>query len=101
MSSLPGDGTDVSKIQHVEPVVPTHSSDKAKLAGDLIPSRAGLMADLVLMGKPDAQQPENLHTHTQDLEWKMIQVAVPVPLAILPVVPDPQGKLQAGGRVWV
>lgn len=96
MSSLPGDGTDVSKIQHVEPVVPTHSSDKAKLAGDLIPSRAGLMADLVLTGKPG-----NVHTHTQDLEWKMIQVAVPVPLAILPVVPAPQGKLQAGGRVWV
>lgn len=43
---------------------------KAKLAGDLTPSRAGLMADLVLMGKPDSQKPGNLHTHTQDLEWK-------------------------------
>lgn len=30
VSSLPGNGTDVSKIQHDEPVAPTHSSDQGK-----------------------------------------------------------------------
>lgn len=72
---------------------------KAKLAGDLTPSRASPMADLVLTGKPDAQKPGNSHT-LRTWSGSVIQVAAPVSLAILPVVPAPQGKLQAEGRVW-